>query len=110
MPIHQVWCMQSFKARLLGMHGIAKADRQHSVLFFKGCSWVHTLGLYSPHTVLFLDQNGKILKGPKRMKPNRIYGCVGASEVVELPVEVMALRQSVLEQELRNWRSGAQRR
>lgn len=100
--------MQSFKARLLGMHGIAKVNRQQSVLFFKGCGWVHTLGLYSPHAVLFLDQNGKILKGPQRMKPNRLYGCLGAREVVELPVEAMTLRQLVLEQELRNWRSAAQ--
>lgn len=110
MHIHQVWCMHSFMARLVGMHGIAKAHRQHSVLFFKRCSWVHTLGLYSSHAVLFLDRNGRILKGPQPMKPNRIYGCVGASEVVELPLAVLTLRQSVLEQELENWRSGAQRR
>ena len=110
MQRYQVWYMQSFMARLVGMHGIAKAYRQCSVLFFKRCSWVHTLGLYSPHAVLFLDLNGRILKGPQPMKPNRIYGCVGAREVVELPVEVLTLRQSVLEQELENWRSGAQRR
>lgn len=110
LPIEHVWCMQSFSARLLGMHSIAQASRQHSVLFFKRCSWVHTLGLYSPHAVLFLDQNGAVLKGPLVMKPNRIYGCIGAKEVVELPVKAVTLRQWVLEQELQHWRSRAQRR
>lgn len=110
MQIHQVWCMQSFSARLWGMHGIAKACRQHSVLFFKRCRWVHTLGLYSPHVVLFLNGQGEIVKGPLPMEANRIYGCMRARIVVELPITVLTLRQSALEQELKNWRSCAQRR
>lgn len=108
--VRHVWYMQSFQARLFGMHCIAMSKRAHTVLCFKGCRLVHTLGLYSTHTVLFLDAKGEILKGPLLMRPNRIYGCKHAVEVVEMPAWVLQLRQSVLEQELGNWRRRAQRR
>lgn len=108
--VHHIWCMQSFQARLFGMHRIAMSERAHTVLYFKGCRVVHTLGLYSAHAVLFLDTKGEILKGPLLMLPNRIYGCKHAVEVVEMPAWVLQLRQSVLEQELGSWRRCAQRR
>lgn len=108
--VRHVWYMQSFQARLFGMHRIAMSERAHTVLCFKRCRFVHTLRLYSAHAVLFLGSKGEILKGPLLMQPNRIYGCRQAVEVLEVPVWVLQLRQSVLEQELGSWRRCAQRR
>lgn len=110
MQVRAIWQMRSFMARLLGMHSIHPQHRAYTVLFFARCKLVHSMGLYSQHAVLFLGTHGQIVKGPLAMRPNRVYGSWWAVEAVELPITVLRLRQSALEQKLKDWRSGARLR
>lgn len=73
----------SFSARLAGVWRRPLAE--HEALWLLPCRAVHTLGLRVELDVLFLDEQGNILRGIFRLAPSRVAWHRKAHSVVELP-------------------------
>ncbi|MCQ9616211.1 hypothetical protein L1889_05430 [Paenalcaligenes niemegkensis] len=78
--------VQSFRARLLGLHKLKREQRQRTVLWFPDCRSVHSFFLDSAHALAFLDAEFNLLEPQKRMAVNRCYWHAKARHVLELPV------------------------
>lgn len=92
--------VQSFRARLLGLHGIKRSQRQQTVLWFPYCKSVHSFFLTSRHTLVFLDSHYKVLKPYQIMRSNRCYWHSQATHVVELPAAFNQYSDATLQEML----------
>ncbi|MGB3741072.1 MAG: hypothetical protein WA968_03320 [Castellaniella sp.] len=76
---------RSFRQRLLGLHAWKAWGAFPRGLLFPSCRMVHTLGLTCPINVLFLDDQGRILRRITWLAPGRWARCAGAYATLELP-------------------------
>jgi len=84
--VSEGWAARSFWSRLRGLL-YRPPLRPGQGLWIESCNWIHTLGMGFPIDVLYLDQDGQVLRVALAMRPNRIGPLVRrASSVVELPV------------------------
>lgn len=70
-----------FVERLRGWFGRAPDERG---MWLYPCRIVHTLGMSEPITLIWLDQQGRVLQEHPNTPPNRIRWCWRAVSVVEL--------------------------
>jgi uncharacterized membrane protein (UPF0127 family) len=73
----------SFGARLIGLIGRSSLARGQGLLI-EPCDAIHTLAMRFPIDVLFLDQDGCIVRIDHDVRPWRMRICPGAHAVVEL--------------------------
>ena len=91
---------QSFSARFLGLHGIEKNQRQHTVLWFPQCRAVQSFFLTSQHTLVFLDIHYHVLSPYQIMYANRCYWSFKAVHAVELPALFSSYSHELLQSSL----------
>ena len=73
---------RSFRARLLGLAGIADLHPRLALLIPR-CSCVHTFGMRFPLDVTFLDAGGRPLRKRRCVPPCRVVRHRGAAAVLE---------------------------
>lgn len=61
----------SFISRLIGLLGTTK-PYVNKVLYINPCSGIHTLGMHYPIDVIFIDNNNRVSRIFKSLKPFRI--------------------------------------
>ncbi len=77
----------SSRTRLLGLSYL-DADRAGPGLLIPDCRSVHTFGMCFPLDVLFLDEEGAVIRSCPGVKPRRCLFTKGAHSVLELvPVQ-----------------------
>ena len=75
----------SLRDRLIGLLGIDNIDPKQC-LHITPCSGIHTFGMKYPIDVLFLDENGYIIKSTSNLKANRVTKIIpSAKSILELP-------------------------
>jgi uncharacterized membrane protein (UPF0127 family) len=69
------------------LRGLVWLDRAKagSGLLIPRCSSVHTFGMRFELDVYFLDRSGRVLSVRRRVPPQRVLWCRGASAVLEIP-------------------------
>jgi uncharacterized membrane protein (UPF0127 family) len=70
------------RARLLGLAFLRELPRGHALLIAH-CRSVHTFGMRFPIDVLFVDENGSVLRVARDTPPRRILYCRRAFAVLE---------------------------
>lgn len=83
----RVFSAHSFRARLLGL-ALLEAVPPDCALLIDRCSSVHTFGMRFPVDLLFLDEEGEVIRVEARVGPWRIVRCAGAAAVLETPARV----------------------
>ncbi|MEI8321896.1 MAG: DUF192 domain-containing protein [Actinomycetes bacterium] len=59
---------KSRKARRIGLRGV---ERINTPLFLQPCRWVHTFGMKTPLSVLYINNGGEVVK-IQELKKNRL--------------------------------------
>ncbi len=72
-------------SRLLGLIPYKTANQAPPLLILN-CNAIHTFFMRFPITILFLDQNMKIIKIKTNLNPFRFCICKKAKHVLEIPV------------------------
>jgi uncharacterized protein len=75
--------------RLRGLLGTDKLNENQG-LWIMACGSVHTFGMRYAIDVLYLNRQHTILKVVQQLLPNRLSGCLKASQVIELAGGVTA--------------------
>jgi len=75
-----------FRARLLGLAGLDRAEAGHGLLIPR-CSSVHTFGMRFSLDLYFLDEAGEVVGVRRGVRPRRIANCRTASAVLEVPAD-----------------------
>lgn len=75
----------TFRARLLGLHGWPAWGTRPRGLLLPGCGSVHTFGLRQAVDLVFFDSDGRILDVVNAVAPNGVVRCRGARDTLELP-------------------------
>lgn len=73
--------LQTFAERFWGVK-----HHEGKKLYFPHCRSVHTFGLKAPLQLLWLGQNGELIR-QEEVPPNRVRSCGKAEGVVEIPLE-----------------------
>ncbi len=60
--------------------------QENSGMLFENCKSIHMFGMKIPLDIVFLAQDGEVLKYVKNLKPWGIAFCFKASMTLELPV------------------------
>lgn len=71
-------------ARLLGLAGLRALPPATALLLPRTRS-IHTLGMRFALDLLWLDDEGRVVRIDRGVRPWRVRGCRAASQVVELP-------------------------
>jgi len=71
-------------ARLLGLAGLSR-ERAGEGLLLPRCRSIHTAGMRFALDVLFLDEEGELLRVEREIGPMRIVSERGARAVLEIP-------------------------
>lgn len=71
-----------FFSRLLGLMFKKKLDDNKALLITQ-CPSIHTFFMRFPISVVFVDEEGKVLKYVKNIKPCRMSFCNNACSVIE---------------------------
>lgn len=71
------------RARLLGLAGL-RALPTGTALLLPHTRSIHTCGMRFALDLLWLDQNGRVVRVDRRVRPWRMRGCRAARAVVEL--------------------------
>jgi uncharacterized protein len=74
----------TFRSRLRGLAWLDRAKAGPGLLLPR-CSSVHTFGMRFELDVYFLDRSGRVLSVRRRVPPQRVLWCRGASAVLEIP-------------------------
>ncbi|HET7416197.1 MAG TPA: DUF192 domain-containing protein [Solirubrobacterales bacterium] len=74
----------SFATRLRGLAWRRREDAGPGLLIPR-CSSVHTFGMRFELDLFFLDEEGRVIDGRRRVPPRRVAWCRGASAVLEIP-------------------------
>ncbi|WP_422821985.1 DUF192 domain-containing protein [Vreelandella utahensis] len=74
---------RSFRERAIGLLGCRRLSPQQG-LYFERCRSVHMFGMRFPVDVLFLDEDGVVVRTVPALRPWRITGCRRAEHTVEL--------------------------
>jgi hypothetical protein len=82
---HRVAVAEGFRARLLGLAGLAR-EQVGGGLLIPRCASVHTFGMRFALDLLFLDPRLGLLVVHLDVPPARVVGHRGAAAVLELPV------------------------
>jgi uncharacterized membrane protein (UPF0127 family) len=77
---------RGFRARLLGLAGLDRADAGPGLLIPR-CSSIHTFGMRFALDVFFLDEAGAIVAVRRGVGACRVANCRMASAVLEVPSE-----------------------
>jgi len=70
-------------ARLLGLAGL-RALPPATGLLLPGTRSIHTCGMRFALDLVWLDADGRVVRIDRAVRPWRVRGCRGASQVVEL--------------------------
>lgn len=71
-------------ARLLGLALLREPPAGYGLLIPR-CSAVHTFGMRFPLDLLFLDEDGGVVRFDRAVPRRRLRRCRGSSSVIELP-------------------------
>ena len=71
-------------ARLLGLAGL-RALPPATALLLPGTRSIHTCGMRFALDLVWLDDDGRVVRTDRGVRPWRVRGCRAASRVVELP-------------------------
>lgn len=82
----QVPVALGFKARLLGLAGLDRAEAGPGLLIPR-CSSVHTFGMRFLLDLYFLDEAGEVIGVRRGVRPRRVANCRIASAVLEVPAD-----------------------
>lgn len=74
--------LDGFWQRLLGLIGRPALSARQAVLL-PGCSAVHTAFMRYTIDVVFVGDDGRVLRVVRNLRPWRVVGCPGASHVLE---------------------------
>jgi uncharacterized membrane protein (UPF0127 family) len=69
--------------RLRGLLGRPKLNLDQGLLI-SPCNSVHTMGMSYPLDLVFLDNNNRVIKLTRALKPWRASSCLKATKVLEL--------------------------
>lgn len=78
----QIRIARSFIQRARGLLFTEPLPTGH-FLYFPNCRAVHTFGMRYPLTVIFFDQENRVLRVYQKVKPWRIISCLSAWAVCE---------------------------
>jgi len=73
---------RGLRARLTGLAGLGALPPGHA-LAIPRCSSVHTFGMRFSLDLLFLAEDGSLVRAERHVPPNRVHACRGAACVVE---------------------------
>jgi uncharacterized membrane protein (UPF0127 family) len=96
-----VWHARRFFERLRGLLGRPALQAQEALLL-SPCGQVHTFGMHTALDVVFLDQQGRVLKCVETLRPNRVSGAARARHTLELAAGSIA-RQGLCVGDRRVW-------
>jgi len=74
----------TFFSRLKGLLGTSELP-QGQGLWIKPCDSIHMFGMQYAIDVIFVDEQGGVVKLVEDLRPGRLAGCSGASGAIELP-------------------------
>jgi uncharacterized membrane protein (UPF0127 family) len=72
----------SLRSRLLGLAFLRALPPGHALLI-PHCRSVHTFGMRFPIDIVFLDENGRVLRVARDTPPRRVLSCRDAFAVLE---------------------------
>ena len=90
-PAVKIYEAKSFFSRLRGLL-FSRSLPVDEGLLLRNCSGVHMLGMLYAIDVIYLDENGGILKLVERLRPFQCSCCRKAVDVMELPCGFIAQR------------------
>ena len=79
---------ESFYQRAKGLLGKKYIDKRESMLFYN-CSSIHMFGMKFPIDIAYLDNDMRILKLVKNVKPWKLSSCKGANHTIEFSLGII---------------------